>query len=41
MSFKDFLDPEELTMIRWGIIIFFLAVGVLLFCNALSIWVWP
>jgi len=41
MPFKDFLNPEELTMVRWGLIIFILAFGMLLFCNWLNYAVWP
>jgi hypothetical protein len=41
MWWKNLLDPEELTSIRWGAIIFILAVAVLLFCNWLNYAVWP
>ena len=41
MSFKDFLDPEEMTMIHWAGIIFVLMLGTILFCNWLNYAVWP
>jgi len=41
MSFKDFLNPEELTMVRWAVIIFVLMISMILFCNWLNYAVWP
>jgi len=41
MQFKDFLDPEQLTLIRWAGIIFLLIVSAVLFCNWLNYAVWP
>ncbi len=36
MSLKFLLEPEELTCIRWGGMIFALIVVILLFCNWLN-----
>ncbi len=40
MPFK-ILDPEELTFIQWGMIIFVMIIAVFLFCNWLNVAIWP
>lgn len=41
MSFKDFLNPEELGLIEWTIIVFVLMAGIFFLCNWLNYAVWP